>query len=616
MQSLDINFLHRLVCELDLERFFHMAAAGLAAQFAADGAALIVCEEPDRLRYQFFHGLPAAHQRLATHAFSNRLGVAGAALAARRPILVTNYADSPYAMPAYVACGLKASLCSPVVADGRVLAILAISWFCQSPPLPDAADYRMLAIVSDFMGTALHRFHTEQRLRTLALHDPLTGAANRNLFFDRLPRAMATAVRHERLVAIIVFDIDNFRMINDRLGHAMGDSLLVEIKRRVQDLIRTGDTLARLGGDEFALILEDVNRYSEIETVIERIRQTSGIRWGTNTTQIAVSISLGFTVYPIEDGPESTLLHHADIAMHEAKRAGGNRGLVFTDAMALSRDPQSDLVLQFGHAIEQGEMILYFQPVVDLLTGETVSAEALIRWQHPTHGLLAPPQFMAAMEHAYNSLKLDAWVIRAALAALARWQARGIFRTLHINLSASSVENHRFGDTVRRALAASEQAVDPRYLGIELVEWSTIRDLDAARALIDDCRRLGIAVALDDFGTGYAALQHLRSLPIDTIKIDKSFIAGITYDRADCVLVQSMISAAEAFGITPVAEGIETPAQRAVLLTMGCRFGQGYLFAPPGPEAQLWGPDDRGCAGDSHGESLPAPTGHPGARPL
>ncbi len=574
--------------ELDIGRFFHIAAEGLATYLGADGAALIVREEPDRLRYRFFHGLPSTDKSLAAYSFRDCTGVAGAALHARKPILVTDYATSPYAIPEYVRSGLKASLCSPVMADGRVLAILAISWFHDPRRLPSPTDYRMIAIVSDFVGAALHRFHTEQRLLDLAMHDPLTGAANRNLFFDRLNHAMIMAVRRERLMAVITFDIDNFKMINDKLGHTMGDALLVDVKLRIQDLIRRGDTLARLGGDEFALILEDVNRYEEIETTIERIRQALRIRWGADVIQIAVSISLGYTVYPVDEAGDQALLHNADIAMYQAKRAGGNRGLLFTHSMAVASAHKGDLILEFGKALEQGEMLLHYQPIVAIATGEIVSAEALIRWRHPIHGLLSPPQFMGAIEHAYNSLKLDAWVIGEALAALARWQAKGVFRKVHINLSASSVENHRFSETLRRALAASPATIDPRYLGIELVEWSTIQDIDSARALIMDCRALGVSVALDDFGTGYASLQHLRSLPIDSIKIDRSFIAGLTEEPADRILVQSMVSAARAFGIEAVAEGIETEEQNALLIAMGCVYGQGYLFAPPLTEEMLW----------------------------
>ncbi len=586
--SIDTDFLHRLIRELDIGRFFHIAAEGLATHLGADGAALMVCEKPDRLRYRFFHGLPAPYQSLAAHSFSDRLGLAGAALHAREPIFVTDYAKSPYALPEYVASGLKASLCSPVMADGRVLAILAVSWFHIPKRLPGPADTRMIALITDFVGTALHRYHTEQRLRELAMHDPLTGAANRNLFFDRLNHAMTMAIRRERLLAVITFDIDNFKMINDKLGHAMGDALLLEVRLRVQDLIRAGDTLARLGGDEFALILEDVNRYAEIETVIERIRQVLRIRWGTATLQIATSISLGFTVYPVDTGDDQTLLHHADTAMYDAKRAGGNRSLLFTNAIALAAAHKGDLILEFGRALEQGELVLYYQPMVEIATGRVISAEGLIRWRHPNHGLLSPPQFMGAIEHAYNSLKLDAWVIAEALATLARWQARGIMKKRHINLSTSSIENHRFCETLRRTLAASFAAIDPHYLGIELVEWSAIQDIDAARALIMDCRALGVSVALDDFGTGYASLQHLRSLPIDSIKIDRGFVGELTREPADRILVQSMISAAQAFGIEAMAEGIETEEQNQLLIAMGCKYGQGYLFAPPLTEESLW----------------------------
>ncbi len=341
--------------------------------------------------------------------------------------------------------------------------------------------------------------------------------------------------------------------------------------------------------------------------VIERLRQALRIRWGTATLQIAVSISLGYTIYPVDGGDDQALLHNADIAMYEAKAAGGNRGQLFTHAMALAAAYKGDLILEFGRALERGELILYYQPIVEIATGEIISAEGLLRWRHPVHGLLSPPQFMGAIEHAYNSLKLDAWVITEALAALARWQGQGVFKKLHINLSTSSIENHRFCETLRRTLAASSAAIDPRYLGVELVEWSTIQDIESARALIMDCRALGISVALDDFGTGYASLQHLRSLPIDSIKIDRSFVSELAREPADRILVQSMISAAQAFGIEAVAEGIETEEQNRLLIAMGCVYGQGYLFAPPLPEEALWNPIPCDARRRAHQQAFSAP---------
>ncbi len=586
--GLEVDFLQRLIRETDMAKFFHIAAEGVAKILGADGAALIVKEEPDLLRYWFFHGLPPAYKHLSIYAFNDQLGVAGEALRTREITLVTNYPQSPYAIPDYVKTGLHTSLCSPARAGDAVIAVLAIAWFSPPKRLPDANDYRVVEIVSDLMGAALHRFHTENRLRDLAMHDPLTGSANRNLFFNRLEHAMAMALRRERLLAVIVFDIDNFKMINDRFGHPLGDTLLMEVRERLQDLVRKGDTIARIGGDEFALLLEDVRCYREIEIVIERIRQSLHIRWGSLISQVAVSASLGVTVFPIDESDGESLIHNADAAMYEAKRAGGNKVLFFTDTMAKAHARQNDLTLEFRAALDRGEMQLYFQTIVEIATGKAVSAEALLRWNHPTRGVLTPLDFMAAMEHPYNSVKLDRWVVSEAVKVLARWQARGIFKRLHINLSASSLENHLFCETLQRALRESPQPVDTHYLGIELVEWNTMQDIEAARHLISDCQTLGVSVALDDFGTGYASLQHLRLLPINSIKIDQSFVAGITTERADRILIQSMLSAAEAFGIEAVAEGIESEEQKTLLVAMGCVYGQGYLFSCPGPDDTFW----------------------------
>ena len=335
--SSQMELFHRLARETDVESFFHLAAEGIAALLHADGAALIVREEPSLLRYRFFHGLPAPFKHLSIHAFSDRQGTAGAAVQTGRPVLAEDYATSVHAMPEFVKTGLKASLSTPVRSGDRILGVLAIAWFAQPYQPPDAAAWYLLEVIADFMGAALHRSQMEQRITYLAMHDPLTGAANRNLFFIRLEHAMELARRRERLMAVAVFDLDHFKMINDQLGHSLGDTLLREVRVRTQDLIRRCDTVARLGGDEFALILEDVRCYDEIQAAMQRVRQGLRMRWGSELGQVAVSISLGVTVFPLDEGSPQDLLRDADAAMYEAKRAGGNAVSFFSHHMARDR---------------------------------------------------------------------------------------------------------------------------------------------------------------------------------------------------------------------------------------------------------------------------------------
>ncbi len=585
-----IGLLRALVREPDPARLFPVAAQGAATLLGADGAGLIVREEPKLLRYRFFYGLPEAYRHLAAHAFSERLGVAGAALSRREAVFVADYAHSPYALPEYVQTGLSASLCLPVAAAGATLGVLAISWFGTTPQAPSPAQSEILAIVSDLVGAALHRAQIEQRLRDLAMHDPLTGTANRSLFFDRLTHALAGSARRERLTAVVVLDIDRFKFVNDAFGHASGDALLRSVAERLQATVRVGDTVARLGGDEFALILEDIRCYQEIETIVERMRQAVRRRWGGTKTPVTVSASLGITVYPLDDGRAEELLRNADLAMYEAKRKGGDRALFYSDSEALARSHKGNQLLAFRSGLAHGEMVLHFQPIVELASDRTVAVEALLRWRHPTRGLLTPEEFRRVLDLPYNSLKADHWIIAEAAGVLGRWQAEGRLVRLHVNLSSASLESPEFCDGLLATLGNAPRPVDPRSLNLEWSEDGVSREVESARRLIAACHAHGIAATLDHFGTGPASLQHLSALSLDAIKIDQRLVAELPAHEDARRLVRGLIAAARAMGLTVMAEGITSIAQKTLLAELGCTYGQGPLFAEPCPETALWGP--------------------------
>ncbi|MDA8389238.1 MAG: EAL domain-containing protein [Gammaproteobacteria bacterium] len=582
----EVALLHDLARELDVERFFGRAAAGIAGLLHADGAALIVREPPDQLCHRFVYGLPAHHQDLVAQTFSERVGLPGAVLRAGAPVFVPNYPESPEALPEHIALGLAASFCAPVRAEGEIIAVLAIFWFTAPAHPPDAASTYLIEVVTDFIGAALHRARMQQRLLALATRDPLTGVANRHLFFDRLEHAMASAERANRLVAVVVIDVDNFKIINDHFGSAAGDEVLIEIKDRISGVLRKSDTIARIGGDEFGLVIENAARVGDLEAVALRVCDALQFHWGVPGDCIAISVSIGMTIYPLDSGSAQALLGNADTAMREARQRGGHMLLSYAHDLAhqsLSRDA---IIWEFSHGLDDGQMRLVFQPIVDMTSGTLMSVEALLRWEHPTRGLLAPGAFMAALEHGYNSSKLDAWVLERAVEVLAGWRRKGLDWILHVNLTMSSVANPQFHTLLERALSGPVE-VDAAKLGIELVEWGAIRGADAACQLIRDCKKMGMSVVLDDFGTGYASLQHLRLLPIDHIKIDRSFVRELMTNDADRVLVDSIISAARAFGIGVIAEGVEREEQRDLLLAVGCHMGQGYLFARPMPEDEL-----------------------------
>ncbi len=582
----ELALLHGLACEPDVGGVFRRAAIGMAALLGADGAALMMREAPNRLRYEFLYGLPFDREHLAGRTFSDEKGAAGAALRANAPLFVPDYPDSPQAMPECVAMGLGACLCVPVRSEGKVMAVLAVSWCSVQPDLPGAAHLYLLEVMADFIGAALRRARMERELRVATTHDSLTAAPNRALFFDRLEHAMAVAERESRLIAILAIDIDNFKALNGRLGSVAGDAVLIEARKRIAAILRRSDTVARIGDDEFALVIENVACMSYIEMVALRVRDSLQFAWGSGGGSVNVSASVGMTVYPLDSGDARELLHHADTAMREARRRGGGMLLCYADDFVHESLRHDAIVWEFARGIDEGEMRLFFQPIVDMETGEMVSVEALLRWDHPTQGLLAPASFMAALEHSHNSAKLDRWVLERAVGVLADWHARGLDWTLHVNLTLSSVANPRFTDLLEQILTQHAH-VESSSLCLELVEWSAIRDAEAASRLIRDCKEIGVSVVLDDFGTGYASLQHLRLLPIDHIKIDRSFVGELMTSEADRVLVGSIISAARAFGIDVIAEGVELDAQRAFLVASGCRKAQGYLFAKAMPEAEL-----------------------------
>ena len=582
----EVALLHDLAREQNIKRFFRRAATGIAGLLQADCAALIVREPPDRLCYRFVHGLPARRKDLVARTFSEQAGLPGTVLRKGAAVFVSNHADSSGVSPECALLGLAASYCAPVRAQGEIIAVLAISWSTAPAHPPDAASTYLVDVVTDFLGAALHRARMQQRLAVLATRDPLTGVANRDLFFDRLGDAMAFAERTNRLMAVIALDVDNFKIINDRFGTGAGDEVLIEIKNRISKVLRKGDTMARIGADEFGLIIENARRVDDLEAVALRICDALQFSWGPPDNCIAVSASVGMTVYPLDSGNAQALLGNAGTAMREARYRGGNLLLSYAHDFAHKSLGCDAVIREFGHGLDEGQMHLVFQPIVDMESGTLVSVEALLRWQHPTRGLLVPGDFMAALEHGYNSSRLDAWVLERAVKVLADWRRKGLDWTLHVNLSMSSVANAQCHALLERVLAGSSE-VDAAKLGIELVEWAAIHDADAACQSIRDCKALGVSVVLDDFGTGYASLQHLRLLPIDHIKLDRSFVRELAACDADRVLVESIINAARAFDIGIIAEGVEEEEQRAALLAAGCRTGQGYLFARPMEEGAL-----------------------------
>lgn len=420
-----------------------------------------------------------------------------------------------------------------------------------------------------------------QLLAHHAMHDALTGLANRRLLHDRIAHAVAKAERDQSEVGVLLLDLDRFKDINDSLGHEVGDALIQAVAVRLQEAVRAGDTVARLGGDEFVVLLPDVGNETEILAALERVLQAVGGRYHLDRHDLHVSASVGVAVFP-RDGKDATvLLKNADTAMYRAKEGGRGRFRFFQSAMNERLVARMELEAALRLAVERQEFVLHFQPRVH--ASGCHSAEALIRWQHPQWGLVSPARFIPVAEESGLIVPIGAWVLQAAANQLAQWQAQFPALRLSINLSARDFRDPSLLARVQQAVAL----LQPGTLELEVTEGVVMDNTAAAHNLLCQLRALGVAVALDDFGTGFSSLAYLKAFPLDTLKIDQSFVRGLEHDPQDKAIVQTIVDLANNLQLATVAEGVETEAQAQVLRQLGVDELQGYLFAKPLPAQEF-----------------------------
>ncbi len=424
----------------------------------------------------------------------------------------------------------------------------------------------------------------ERQLQQLAFRDSLTGLANRALLLDRLERALQIAHRSGRPVAIVFLDLDNFKVVNDSLGHEQGDHLLVEVGRRLEAALRMGDTAARLGGDEFTLLLED-GTPSDAVAVAERVVRelAQPIQLGDRTVVVSASLGVAVSSQSTEqqERPES-LLRKADLAMYQAKADGKSRWAVFDPSMEARALERLELESDLRRAQDHDQFRLVYQPIISLQDRRLVGVEALLRWQHPTRGLVSPAQFIPIAEETGLIESLGLWVLETACRQAREWQDQYPSDpplTMSVNLSVRQLQQPRLPEEVDRVLR--EAGVDPRTVKLEITESAIMQDPDAAGRTLSSLKALGVHLAVDDFGTGYSSLSYLKRFPVDTLKIDRSFVEGVGRDEHDTAIVRSVIELARSLGLSVTAEGIETPLQQSCLQRLGCDRGQGYLFAKP-----------------------------------
>lgn len=436
-----------------------------------------------------------------------------------------------------------------------------------------------------FSDISLLKAHEEELYR-IAHFDQLTGVPNRRLLLDRLSQALSRTRRSGRSVAVCYLDLDGFKAVNDRFGHGGGDLLLVEVTKRLRKVLRTDDTLARLGGDEFVLLLNDLAEPQESQLALDRVLEVIREPMEIEGQFAAVSASVGVTIYPTDDADADALLRHADQAMYMAKETGKNSYHFFDPVHDRQVQTQRYYMQRMGEALQQEEFVLYFQPKANLVNGDIVGFEALIRWQHPEKGLLSPAEFLYFMDGSELEVMVGEWVIDTVLTQMAIWSSAGVDCKVSANVSANHLLRDNFADRLRRILERHPK-VAPERLELEILETAALADMKKAVDTITQCRKLGVQFALDDFGTGYSSLTYFLNLPVQLLKIDQSFVRMMLEDPGGLGIVESVVRLAQTFNRPVIAEGVETLEHGSMLLYFGCQLAQGYGISRPMPADQV-----------------------------
>ncbi|WP_234418804.1 putative bifunctional diguanylate cyclase/phosphodiesterase [Parazoarcus communis] len=454
-----------------------------------------------------------------------------------------------------------------------------------------------VALFSDISSQKAH----QQQLEHVAHYDPLTNLPNRVLLADRLHHAMAQTQRRDKALAVAYLDLDGFKLVNDTYGHNVGDDLLVAVTEHMKEALREGDTLARMGGDEFVAVLVDLESAEDCKPVLERLLQAAASPVIAAGVALQVSASIGATIFPSDRCDADHLIRHADQSMYFAKQTGKNRyhiyDVEFEAAVRSLHENIEDIRLGF----EREQFVLHYQPKVDMCSGKVVGAEALIRWQHPTRGLLLPAAFLHVIENHPFSIELGEWVIQTALVQLRNWRAAGLDLPVSVNIAALHLQQSNFAARLAHVLSGHKDLC-PGRLEIEILENCALDDMVQVSESMHACRALGVTFSLDDFGMGYSSLTYLKRLPADLLKIDKSFVREMVNDPDDLSIVSGVIGLAKAFRRQVLAEGVETIAQGTMLLSLGCSLAQGYCIARPMPASEFtywvarWQPDEAWAA--------------------
>jgi diguanylate cyclase (GGDEF)-like protein len=537
---------------------------------------------------------PAALERYpafcaATRASALRFGegLPGRVFAHQRPVVVRDLTneDSSARHDVARASGIRAGMAVPVLVGREVAAVL--EFYSDESTRPGPGTIELLEQVCAQLGRVIERERSAERFTDRALHDPLTGLPNRDLLRTLLA-ATLEKTRHAGAVAVLFLDLDGFTLINDSLGHSAGDELLVQVSARLRQAVRPGDELARFGGDEFVIVAQDIKRDEDALHLADRIIDLAALPFCVGSTEVFLTTSIGIATTRESEADPAALVRDAAAALYRAKAAGRGGAALFTEAMRVRALERLQIVSDLHRAMERNELELHYQPQYALGTHTISGVEALVRWNHPERGLVPPSEFIPLAEETGIIVALGRWVLREACTQAQRWRehvAPLAPLSMSVNLSPRQLQQPRLVEDVAATLA--ETGLDPRLLTLEITESIALDDLDATVQRLQALKALGVRISIDDFGTGYSYLAYLRKLPIDELKIDKSFVDGLGTHGDQSAVAEAIVRLARSCGLTTVAEGVEELHQVDALRALSCESAQGFYFARPLTAAAL-----------------------------
>jgi diguanylate cyclase (GGDEF)-like protein/PAS domain S-box-containing protein len=569
----------RALADVDLSRLMHEAVHEVCETLGADRGVILELL-PDERTLLVRAGRGVADGIIGHRTIDIDDSQAGLAVTTGEPVVVEDWSkETRFSRATANEYVLIAGMCVLIQGRGRPFGVISVQ--STTPRAFTAEDVAFLQAVCHVLSEAIHRIRSEEETRHRALHDPLTGLPNRTLFRDRLEHALAHAARRPATVAVLFLDLDNFKAVNDTFGHGTGDELLSALTPRLQAALRSADTLARLGGDEFAVLCEDLGGEQEAVAIAERVGAALAEPVVVGDNEHFVSASIGIALADTADASPEALLRDADAAMYRAKERGRARFELFDERLRERTLERLQTETRLRGAIQRGELRLVYQPVVSLADGSLRGVECLLRWEDPDRGSVAPAQFIPIAEQSGLIVPIGTWVLQEACRQASHWLRMRPDEPLKVsvNVSALQLVQPDFADIVAAALAAA--GAPPQMLYLELTESVLIEAGEAPVRTLQELRELGVNVVLDDFGTGYSSLSYLQRFPLDILKVDRSFAAGLVGNPQSRAIYAAVIAMASALDLPVVAEGVETEDQVRQLQELGCNLAQGFYFGRP-----------------------------------